>query len=306
MGGAKMREVTIVESLRHQGPEVPNAQWATGRAHRVALHFETGEAFEFLIRANDPMPFAVGQTGILEERDGQRSFGWPDGPTYFEMQELECGVEGSVGASTEVALGAQAQVVERTGAISVEGVGPDAPTVTHANGARESLCLYALDVIPIVVRRFVARAGVIAGEVGEAQRRAIGEICVALRSSDDVNARSGVEGALRAVMDALQARLGIEQDDVAIYAGLLEIGRVLADGEVKYGDDRNWRGLLVCQHLRHSLAHLFADLVGDRSEGATGHLTRAFCRLSFAYEILAGLTMDRSCPYSAEIGEAGS
>ncbi len=72
--------------------------------------------------------------------------------------------------------------------------------------------------------------------------------------------------------------------DVAPRA-LLEVGRVLFEGEEKYGGDRNWRGISQRQHIRHALNHLFAHLAGDRSEGDVGHLTHAVCRMLFAVEV---------------------
>lgn len=66
---------------------------------------------------------------------------------------------------------------------------------------------------------------------------------------------------------------------------LLEVGRVLYEGERKYGCDRNWRGIEARQHLRHALNHALAHLAGDRSEGAIGHLARLVCRGLFALEV---------------------
>jgi hypothetical protein len=151
----------------------------------------------------------------------------------------------------------------------VAGVGPDAPTVTHPNGAKESACLYALDAIPNV------QAAVNLAATGplEAARQSIGNAL----QSDTLHGFL----ALDPILDAIADRLGRPGNRAL---ALLEVGRVLADGERKYGE-RNWHGIPERQHFRHALTHLVADAAGDRSEGEIGHLTRAFCRIAFAIEV---------------------
>ena len=154
---------------------------------------------------------------------------------------------------------------------TIEGVGPDAATITHPNGAKESECLYALDVIPNVVT-------LVALDVPSNLSAARSAICDWLRRPETNSAHL----ALHPLLDEIAVRLGHDGNRAL---ALLEVGRVLAGGEVKYGDDRNWRGLHWRQHLRHALAHLVADAAGDRSEGEIGHPTRAFCRIAFAIEV---------------------
>lgn len=153
----------------------------------------------------------------------------------------------------------------------VEGVGPNAPTIVHPNGSKESACLYALDVVPSVT-------GSVDLDLSPGLSTARGAMSAALLEPGGPHARM----ALHPLLDEIASRLG-QTGNRAL--ALLEVGRVLADGEAKYGDDRNWRGIQMRQHLRHALAHLVADAAGDRSEGEIGHLTRAFCRVAFAVEV---------------------
>lgn len=144
----------------------------------------------------------------------------------------------------------------------VAGVGPDAPTVTHENGSKESLCLYALDVIPHTLAHTVSDPVV--------------ECISDFLAGED-------EGNLIYLASAMTAVL--EEIDENEHFALLKVGEVLADGERKYGADTNWHGIPAKQHLRHALAHRFAHLAGDRSEGEIGHLTRTACRIAFAIDV---------------------
>jgi hypothetical protein len=58
------------------------------------------------------------------------------------------------------------------------------------------------------------------------------------------------------------------------------LGRILAEGAVKYGDT-NWLGIPTEDHLNHALGHVFAHLAGDRTDDHLGH---AFTRLFMAVE----------------------
>lgn len=143
----------------------------------------------------------------------------------------------------------------------VAGVGPDAPTVTHENGSKESLCLYALDVIPHTL--------------------------VLAINDPVINAMSSYlcegDGNLMFLVSAFGSVLEEIDDDQ--FVAMLKVGDVLAEGERKYGADTNWHGIPMRQHLRHALAHRFAHLAGDRSEGEIGHLTRCACRIAFAIDV---------------------
>lgn len=65
---------------------------------------------------------------------------------------------------------------------------------------------------------------------------------------------------------------------------LLDVAKVLSEGKNKYGL-YNYRKIPINDHMNHALIHIFAHLAGDRSEGSTGHLTHALCRLFFAAEM---------------------
>lgn len=60
---------------------------------------------------------------------------------------------------------------------------------------------------------------------------------------------------------------------------LLEVGKVLADGADKYGEN-NWQLIKTNDHLNHALTHIIRYLTGDRSEP---HMVHALCRLFFAH-----------------------
>lgn len=154
--------------------------------------------------------------------------------------------------------------------IVVEGVGPDAPTVTHENGSKESLCLYALDVIPWTLWCMFASDPVIAS-IARFLHKEVPEV---------EYLRQGLEDVLEEI-----ARVSNAGSENLPWA-MLKVGAVLAEGERKRGDDRNWRGIPVRQHLRHALTHRFAHLAGDRSEGDIGHLTHCGARLGFAIDVL--------------------
>lgn len=149
---------------------------------------------------------------------------------------------------------------------TVEGIGPDAPTVVHENGSKESLCLYALDVIPWTLSSAFG-----------ASDEVIGGITKFLNGGASVSISYYLHDALNAVLDDI----GGDR-----FWAMLQVGAVLAEGERKYGADTNWHGISPRQHLRHALAHRFAHLAGDRSEGEIGHLTRTACRIAFAIDVL--------------------
>lgn len=47
----------------------------------------------------------------------------------------------------------------------------------------------------------------------------------------------------------------------------------------------NWKNIPVEDHLNRAAAHIYGHLLGDRSEGATGHLRHAVVRLMMALEL---------------------
>lgn len=59
---------------------------------------------------------------------------------------------------------------------------------------------------------------------------------------------------------------------------MFSLGRILAEGERKYGVD-NWRKISQRDHINHALIHIYAYLAGDTQDE---HLEHAFCRLMFA------------------------
>ena len=66
---------------------------------------------------------------------------------------------------------------------------------------------------------------------------------------------------------------------------LLDVARVLKEGKEKYGL-YNYRKIPINDHLNHALIHIIAHNAGDRSEGETGHLVHALCRLFFVCETI--------------------
>lgn len=62
---------------------------------------------------------------------------------------------------------------------------------------------------------------------------------------------------------------------------LLELARVHAQGDTKYGRD-NWRGIAERDHINHALIHLYAYLAGDTQDD---HLAHALCRTEMALAI---------------------
>lgn len=61
----------------------------------------------------------------------------------------------------------------------------------------------------------------------------------------------------------------------------LAVAEVQATGAKKYGD-WNWKKIPILDHLNHALMHVFAYMVGDRSEK---HLRNAACRILYALEL---------------------
>ena len=62
---------------------------------------------------------------------------------------------------------------------------------------------------------------------------------------------------------------------------ILEVGKVLSQGAVKYGEN-NWKLIKTNEHINHAISHLYAYLAGDMSDE---HLAHATCRLLFALDI---------------------
>ena len=78
-----------------------------------------------------------------------------------------------------------------------------------------------------------------------------------------------------------QSDLGVRLDLVPPRALLAE-AQVLKAGADKYGVG-NWKYIKIDDHLNHALAHIYAFLMGDRSEH---HIANLACRAHFALEIL--------------------
>lgn len=67
--------------------------------------------------------------------------------------------------------------------------------------------------------------------------------------------------------------------DLLPMTSLLAIGRVLAHGSEKYGED-NWHQTTVRENINHALGHVAAFLLGDKSEPHLSHFaTRALMAL---------------------------
>jgi hypothetical protein len=47
----------------------------------------------------------------------------------------------------------------------------------------------------------------------------------------------------------------------------------------------NWKKIPIDDHLNRAAAHIYGHILGDRSEGETGHLRHALVRLMFALEL---------------------
>ncbi|HZR80434.1 MAG TPA: dATP/dGTP diphosphohydrolase domain-containing protein [Candidatus Binatia bacterium] len=153
-------------------------------------------------------------------------------------------------------------------------MGPDAPMVVHENGSKESLCPFALDVTPRAIAEIMHRINCEEADwIDDVRDHVLDHLAHGLGTGDVAGLASALEELL------------VQLPERSMGLSILEIGRVLKHGEDKYGDDRNWRGIPVRQHLRHVLAHLFAHEELDRSEGEWGHIYRACSRLLFAIEI---------------------
>lgn len=154
--------------------------------------------------------------------------------------------------------------------------GPDAPTVTRPNGARESACPFAIDVIPVAWPMIRGAYWYLRDPDRGWAVYPDGMIENALRA-----------GTRREALALLTDAAGLIARRVSADRLVLarEVGRVLAEGEAKYGH-MNWVGIPWRGHVRHANAHLFAHESGDRSEGEVGHLTHAIVRLAFAIENL--------------------
>jgi hypothetical protein len=69
-----------------------------------------------------------------------------------------------------------------------------------------------------------------------------------------------------------------ERYDLLPPEAMRRLGKVLAYGANKYGDD-NWHGIPLKAHLNHLIRHAIEYLAGDKSEDHLGHV---LCRAAMA------------------------
>lgn len=150
-----------------------------------------------------------------------------------------------------------------------EVIGPTTPVVENQNGGRQSHLPVRLDVIPR------ALAAMMRQEYGghTETRRAIREICESLETHDARRIEAVLYGML----------LDLGRSNAAM--GVMVLGRVLWGGEQKYGQGNHMK-IPFSEHLHHALVHLVSHEAGDRSEGESGHLAHATCRVALALECL--------------------
>jgi hypothetical protein len=80
------------------------------------------------------------------------------------------------------------------------------------------------------------------------------------------NDAGGKQSALPYRFDLLDAR------------AMFRVAEIHAYGAQKYGEN-NWRKIGTRDHVNHAIAHMYAYLLGDRSDDHLGH---ALCRAMFA------------------------
>ena len=172
---------------------------------------------------------------------------------------------------------------ERTVRDLARDLGPEAPVIEHATGARESVCPFALDAAPGALGMVVFgyHQDLVPPKLNPWE--IVEDLLTWVSDRECAGGSESVEPLVHAAR-SLVAACGHGDSSESKARVLLEVGRVLHHGETRYGRD-NWRGIPARQHVRHALAHCLGHIAGDRSEGEHGHLLRAICRVLLAIEV---------------------